>query len=175
VFGCDICNRRESPIRLTMSSITAVPTIVLPRREPKRPRRSRAGMTSAMEEEMKMIPTRRAGAPVYPKRKAMMSPATKGMMPLMLDMMPMFFPNCFMEERRIFNPATNMRKINPKSLMKFRVSFGSRRPNPNGPITIPPMIRAMTQGTCNFRTRAENTIPTSSTIKKGRMAVISLV
>ncbi len=64
VFGCDICKSKESPIRLAMSSMTAVPTIVFPRRLPRRPRCSRAGMTMAIEEEINIMPIISAEAPV---------------------------------------------------------------------------------------------------------------
>ncbi len=132
------------------------------------PLASREGITTPIEEEMKIIPRRSAATTSNPRSKPIPVPIANGMSPLIAAILETFLIRELIPPSLISRPAMNIRKTRPISERSRVVSFGSNTPNTLGPIKIPPKIRAITHGRWSLLKAALKNTPAKITMKNGK-------
>ena len=111
-----------------------------------RPVDSSVGITTAIEEEMKMIPIKSEVAQSNPKKKPILRPTKKGIKEFKIAIGMNSLKWVVKLEKRVSRPPINIRKIRPISPKNSKVASGVKKPNPCGPTIRPPKISATTHG-----------------------------
>lgn len=146
-------------------------TVVIITDCPKRVRissnRSRDGITTAIEEEIKIIPTRSAATHPYPNKIARLTPTAKGTAPFINESQIRPPRKLRKFENFVSSPAINIRKTSPICPRNSATGVISKILSACGPIIMPPKINPTTQGKCMRRKTIEKNTPTKIIRKNG--------
>lgn len=130
------------------------------------------GMITAIEEDIKIIPTSNEAMVDEPKNQAIPKPTAKGIAAFTKESQAISRLNSLKLDSFVCSPAKNMSNTRPIWLIKLIVGLLSISSKPAGPKSIPAAMSAKTHGKRKRSKAPANSTLASSTRKNGKKVIV---